>query len=363
MFIKAEENKIYVTKDDEFEAGYASGSFYSELQDTYVYKGIPLSAYWLDEAPEGVNLYTLPKDDTTAPIVLENEDYAAALGSPIEGDVYYAVVLNGTPTNEGVYTLQVEYMNGLELGQYEVQNIELHVVGEVHGGADDNTSIDKDGDSGSEYSEENGIISIQKYEQPYQLYVEAGKNFKANCPIISYNMTSTDNGETEYDGDEVRTYWGKGNVWEEGELDSPYPPNGLISFDVISNEEFNNSDVSTHGEQWCRIGTNEAPVEAINSNTTNWLMIDCTPEEEGVFFLEVGYKSGAAYNQASLEIHVVSLPKIGTVTFPQAKKGQPYSASVSYTGTEPVTWEITSGSLPPGLTLNADTGIISGTAI
>jgi hypothetical protein len=40
---------------------------------------------------------------------------------------------------------------------------------------------------------------------------------------------------------------------------------------------------------------------------------------------------------------------------------QPFSFMLAGTGTGPFTWTITSGSLPPGLTLNSSTGVISGT--
>lgn len=47
---------------------------------------------------------------------------------------------------------------------------------------------------------------------------------------------------------------------------------------------------------------------------------------------------------------------------PNATVGQPYSAIVSAEGgTDPLTWSITSGDLPPGITLNTSNGLISGT--
>jgi Putative Ig domain len=53
---------------------------------------------------------------------------------------------------------------------------------------------------------------------------------------------------------------------------------------------------------------------------------------------------------------------ITTASLPQAQNGVAYSTTlVASGGTTPYTWAILSGSLPPGLSLNASTGVISGT--
>jgi hypothetical protein len=53
---------------------------------------------------------------------------------------------------------------------------------------------------------------------------------------------------------------------------------------------------------------------------------------------------------------------ITTTSLPFGQVFQPYSAQVAVTGGEPAyTWSLSSGSLPSGVTLNASTGLISGT--
>jgi len=55
-------------------------------------------------------------------------------------------------------------------------------------------------------------------------------------------------------------------------------------------------------------------------------------------------------------------PVISTTTLPNGQVGVAYSATLTATGgTSPYTWSLTSGALPAGLTLNASTGVISGT--
>lgn len=54
-------------------------------------------------------------------------------------------------------------------------------------------------------------------------------------------------------------------------------------------------------------------------------------------------------------------PVITTTALPDGSVGVAYSQTVQKTGTDPITFAVQSGSLPPGLTLNASTGVISGT--
>ena len=53
-------------------------------------------------------------------------------------------------------------------------------------------------------------------------------------------------------------------------------------------------------------------------------------------------------------------PSITTDTLPDGKVGEAYSHTLTATGTAPITWSI-DGGLPAGLSLNKDTGEISGT--
>lgn len=55
-------------------------------------------------------------------------------------------------------------------------------------------------------------------------------------------------------------------------------------------------------------------------------------------------------------------PAVTTTSLPAAEVGAAYSASVAATGgTPPYTWAVIAGALPPGLSLNASTGAITGT--
>lgn len=54
-------------------------------------------------------------------------------------------------------------------------------------------------------------------------------------------------------------------------------------------------------------------------------------------------------------------PSITTDSLPNGTEGTSYSQTLTATGTAPITWSVTSGYLPTGLTLNESTGLISGT--
>ena len=64
----------------------------------------------------------------------------------------------------------------------------------------------------------------------------------------------------------------------------------------------------------------------------------------------------------SLSISVADPLSVTTTSLPGGTVGQAYSQSVTATGGKsPYAWSVTAGSLPPGVTLNASTGAVTGT--
>ncbi len=66
--------------------------------------------------------------------------------------------------------------------------------------------------------------------------------------------------------------------------------------------------------------------------------------------------------QSTFSININPAPSIITTSLPVAVVPQPYTRTIAMAGgTAPYTWQITTGSLPPGFSFNTGTGIVSGT--
>ena len=68
---------------------------------------------------------------------------------------------------------------------------------------------------------------------------------------------------------------------------------------------------------------------------------------------------GAANEKVTVK--PATVPTITTSTLPGGAVGAAYSQTLSATGTTPITWSVSNGSLPDGLNLDTSTGVISGT--
>lgn len=91
-------------------------------------------------------------------------------------------------------------------------------------------------------------------------------------------------------------------------------------------------------------------------------VISGTPTAVGSRRLVVKATNAGGSVTKILEINIVSGgPDIITDSLPQGTVGVPYSQTIEATSDTPITWSITSGGLPPGLSLNAATGEIFGT--
>jgi hypothetical protein len=91
-------------------------------------------------------------------------------------------------------------------------------------------------------------------------------------------------------------------------------------------------------------------------------VISGTPTAAGVSTFTITATNAGGSNAESLSMTVNATPSITTVsTLPAALTGSVYTQTLAATGTAPITWSITSGALPAGLSLASSTGIISGT--
>ncbi|MSN27333.1 MAG: DUF1566 domain-containing protein [Geobacter sp.] len=92
-------------------------------------------------------------------------------------------------------------------------------------------------------------------------------------------------------------------------------------------------------------------------------VISGTPSATGTSSITVQVKdSNNAIATKALTVTVYALPAITTPSLPAGTIGVAYSQTLTATGGKtPNTWAVSSGTLPAGLTLNATSGVISGT--
>jgi large repetitive protein len=92
-------------------------------------------------------------------------------------------------------------------------------------------------------------------------------------------------------------------------------------------------------------------------------IISGTPRADGTFNFTVQVADSAgATAKTSLTINIVPTPTLTTASLPGGKVGTPYSQNLAVAGgTAPYQWTVYVGSLPRGLNLIVNTGVISGT--
>mgnify|MGYP002622747239 CR=1 FL=1 len=87
-----------------------------------------------------------------------------------------------------------------------------------------------------------------------------------------------------------------------------------------------------------------------------------TPTKAGNYNIEVNAKNsaGSATKTLTLRIGTGTAPKVATSSLTAGMKGKLYTAQLTASGVKPMTWSLSSGKLPKGLTLSSS-GKISGT--
>ena len=110
---------------------------------------------------------------------------------------------------------------------------------------------------------------------------------------------------------------------------------------------------------WSRDSGSLPPGLSLDPNTGE---ISGTPTTVGTFNFTVSATNKAGSNTKALSIVIsTDAPSITTSSMVKGNMGMAYFQKLSVTGKTPIKWLITSGSLPPGLSLDPDTGVISGT--
>ncbi|MBB5476092.1 beta strand repeat-containing protein [Micromonospora parathelypteridis] len=140
-------------------------------------------------------------------------------------------------------------------------------------------------------------------------------------------------------------------------LTNPAPPAGQVSV-PYSNQLTVNGGTAPFA--WSISAGSLPPGVTINASTG---LLSGTPTTAGTFDFTVRVLD--ASSQAATQALSIVIAPLPTLTFPPPPQGQvgiAYSDQLTVNGgTGPFVWSVSAGSLPPGVTLNASTGLLSGT--
>ena len=112
---------------------------------------------------------------------------------------------------------------------------------------------------------------------------------------------------------------------------------------------------------WVDVAWDESSYDA---ESVDWQTITGTPvlsEDDGDIFQQPEPAVTAAIRVKLIDNRPPMPPTIVAESLPDGMEGEAYSNRLTAKGTAPITWSIVSGVLPGGLSLNEDTGEISGT--
>jgi hypothetical protein len=113
------------------------------------------------------------------------------------------------------------------------------------------------------------------------------------------------------------------------------------------------------GATTVKFGTAAATGVVVNSATS---ITATSPAGKGTVNVTVTTPAGTSPANPFDGFKYIPPPKVTTTSLPAGSVGTAYSATPTATGgKKPYTWSINAGSLPPGLSINASTGVISGT--
>ena len=113
--------------------------------------------------------------------------------------------------------------------------------------------------------------------------------------------------------------------------------------------------------RWVDVAWDESSYDA---ESVDWQTIIGTPvlsEDDGDIFQQPEPAVTAAIRVKLIDNRPPMPPTIVAESLPDGMEGEAYSSRLTAKGTAPITWSIVSGVLPEGLSLNEDTGEISGT--
>jgi serine protease len=273
--------------------------------------------------------------------------------------------ISGTPTTPGTSTFDVEVSDDDSPAKSDTKTLSITVGTAV----EITTTSLPDGTAGQSY---NQTLAATGGEAPFAWNLAGGAlppglTLNASTGVIS----GTPNAPGTYDftahvtdaASPARTDTQVLSIVvapEPLEITTTSLPDGTVG------QSYNRTLAATGGTppyDWSWSG-DTPPGLSLNATTGT---ISGTPTTSGTYsFTAQATDAGVQSDSQPLTITVAAQPPaplaITTSSLPEGRRNQPYSATLQATGGTPsYTWSIISGSLPPGLSLSAATGQISGT--
>lgn len=132
--------------------------------------------------------------------------------------------------------------------------------------------------------------------------------------------------------------------------------------ETCTNDEYFFAFLEAHGDlvvgpiTWSVIGGSLPTGLTLSSDG----FLSGTPTVGGAYTFTI--QATAASGESNTKTFTMQVVEITTASLPDGTQNTPYSQTLTETGgTSPFSWQVTSGALPDGLTLDETTGIISGT--
>ena len=216
------------------------------------------------------------------------------------------------------------------------------------------------------------VESFRLEEKDGTNYVYDKLHTKELPGIPAENITicgSTVNGKTiDHSPDE----YGKCALCDKYDLGYCYE-HGLLTMEGLTDCVSDGSEKKLTGLSH-KTGENETKQLAENTDYTasysnNVHPYTLTPDDAGfdsekapkVTLYGTGNYCGKAEHYFTISENTAAAPSITTSSLPDGKVGEAYSQTLTANGTTPIKWSISGGALPDDLSLNKDTGKISGT--
>ena len=100
--------------------------------------------------------------------------------------------------------------------------------------------------------------------------------------------------------------------------------------------------------------------QGLSLNQTTGVISGTPTDAEGAYAFTIEATNSLGSDTRAFMLNLYELPVITTNTLGNGRPGTPYSAQLTATGTQPISFWQVEGNLPVGLSLNSSTGIISG---